>query len=359
MRVPSSHHNFPRVHNAMWPGLVGKGPDSEPPIDLATMLRLTAAAHADGADGARFDGIDLFLFDPHVSIDASDDDLARLADEVRALGLEIGSVVAPVWPPTGGGSAMGNVEERQSFVAQVRKASRIARELRDLGARPYGIVRIDSAASPAEWATDPDGNTRLIAQTFREACEVAAGYGERLAAEGEICWGGMHSWRRMVQLLELVDRPQTLGFQADMAHTLLFTLGYNAPEDRILAEDFEWEQTSRFQEALRQLTAALRPWTIDFHVAQNDATVHGAGSHDKTGHHCLPGDPNGKLDIVRDAGHWLRDEDGRLTKSMRHICWDGCMFPNAVMMQQSTWNGILAAMLAVRDAHGWFEGTQE
>ena len=48
----------------MWPGLVGKGPDSEPPIDLDTMLRLTAAAEV---DGARFDGVDLFLFDPHVS----------------------------------------------------------------------------------------------------------------------------------------------------------------------------------------------------------------------------------------------------------------------------------------------------
>jgi hypothetical protein len=31
------------------------------------------------------------------------------------------------------------------------------------------------------------------------------------------------------------------------------------------------------------------------------------------------------------------------------------MFPNAVMMEQRTWNGILAAMLAVRDAHGWQE----
>jgi sugar phosphate isomerase/epimerase len=346
---------FPRVHNAMWPGLVGKGPDSEPAIGLDTMLRLTAAADV---DGARFDGVDLFLFDPHVSIDASDDGLARLADEVRALGLVVGSVVAPVWPATGGGSAMGNAEARQRFVAQVRKACRIARKLRELGARPYGVVRIDSAATPAEWATDPDGNTRLIAETFRESCEVSEDHGERLAAEGEICWGGMHSWRRMVQLLELVDRPQTLGFQADMAHTLLFTLGYNAPEDRILPEDFEWEQTDRFQEALRQLTAALRPWTIDFHVAQNDATVHGTGSHDKTGHHCLPGDPNGKLDIVRDAGQWLRDERGQLTQSMRHICWDGCMFPNSVMMEQRTWNGILATMLAVREAHGWLEQSE-
>ena len=47
--------------------------------------------------------------------------------------------------------------------------------------------------------------------------------------------------------------------------------------------------------------------------------------------------------------------NGKLTKRIRHICWDGCMFPNAVMMKPKTWNDILAAMIAVRDAHGWSE----
>ena len=71
-------------------------------------------------------------------------------------------------------------------------------------------------------------------------------------------------------------------------------------------------------------------------VVANDATVKGAGSHDKTGRHCLPHDPNGKLDIVHHAGYWLCDENGEPTKAMHHICWDGCMFPNATMMQQQT-----------------------
>ncbi|HZT33887.1 MAG TPA: TIM barrel protein [Bryobacteraceae bacterium] len=352
MSAQDSQNSFPRIHNAMWPGLVGKGPDSEPPIDLDTMLRLTAAAEV---NGVKFDGVDLFLFDPHISIDSTPDDLKRLADKVRALGLVVGSVVAPVWPPTGGGSAMGSAAERARFVEQVHKACHIARTLRELGIRPYGVVRIDSAASPADWAQDPEGNTRRIAETFREACAVAEDHGERLAAEGEICWGGMHSWRAMVRLLELVNRPKTLGFQADMAHTLLFTLGYNAPEDRILPPDFVWGQGGGLDAALRTLTAALRPWTIDFHVAQNDATVKGSGSHDKTGHHCLPHDPNGKLDIVRHAGLWIRGEDGQPTRAFRHICWDGCMFPNAVMMNQQTWNDILSVMIAVRAAHGWNE----
>ena len=158
----------------------------------------------------------------------------------------------------------------------------------------------------------------------------------------------------MVQLLEMVDRPTSLGFQADMAHTLLYTLGYNAPEDRILPENWNWNDPAKLDAALKTLTAALRPWTIDFHVAQNDATVKGSGSHDKTGRHCLPDDPNGKLDIAHHAGFWLRDEKRNLTKKFRHICWDGCMFPNDVMMKPETWNEISGrTMIAVREAHGW------
>lgn len=343
-------NNFPKLHNAMWPGLVGKGsPGGEPCIDLDTMLDLTAKAEV---NGTKFDGVDLFLFDPHVSIDASSDDIKKLADKVRGKGFVVGSVVAPVWPPTGGGSAMGSDAERKQFVTQVEKACKIGAQLRKLGVRPYGVVRIDSASGVEDWSKDPKGNTKKIAKTFKEAAKVAKGYGERLAAEGEICWGGMHSWKNMVELLEEVGQPRVVGFQADMAHTLLYTLGYNEPKHRIVPENFRWEPEA-FHKAMTKLTKALRPWTIDFHVAQNDATVKGSGSHDKTGRHCLATDPRGKLNIARDAGYWMRDEKGKVTKKFKHICWDGCMFPNAVLETPDTWNKILAAMIKVRDAHGW------
>src|SRR5271154_840688 len=347
--MTTTRNNFPKLHNAAWPGVVGKGPDSEPPIDLDTMLDLTAEAEV---NGTRFDGVDLFLFAPHVDIDSSDDDLGRLAERIASRNLVVGSVVAPVWPPTGGGSAMGSELDRTNFLTQVRKACAIGKKLRDLGIRRYGIVRIDSAASPADWAKDPAGNTRKIAETFKQACSIAEDFGERLAAEGEICWGGMHSWKRMVELLEKVGRPETLGFQADMAHTLLFTIGYNAPEDRLVPENFDWSDPEVLDDALDTMTRALRPWTIDFHVAQNDATVKGSGSHDKTGRHCLPNDPAGKMDIVRVAGKWMLTESGAPTHMFQHICWDGCMFPNEVMMRPETWRDILATMIAVRDAHG-------
>ncbi|NBW86103.1 MAG: hypothetical protein EBR23_04545 [Planctomycetia bacterium] len=220
-------HSAPKLHNAMWPGLVGKGtdPGQEPPISLDRMLELTAAANV---NGQKFDGIDYFLFLPH-----------------------------------------------------------------------------------------------------------------------KICWAGMHSWKDVLDLLEEVGMPETLGFQADLAHTYLYLLGYNAPEHALVKPGYT---EAEFYAAYKQMTDKLRPWTIDFHVAQNDGQVHGAGAHDKTGKHCPADDPNGKLDIVKCAGYWLEGAAGR---GIEHICWDGCMFPNSTLENPHTWNTILKAMIAVRDAHGW------
>ncbi|MEY4612054.1 MAG: hypothetical protein RL179_27 [Planctomycetota bacterium] len=336
--------NTLKLHNAMWPGLVGKDPGTDhPPIDLDHMLDFTVKAQV---NGQKFDGVDLFLFHPHTDPDASVDDIKKMADKIANKGLNVGSLVAPVWPGTVGDSSFGSPDQRAKFVLAVKKACRIAQILNDHGVRKYGIIRIDAAGNPSSWATDPVGNTKKIAETFREAGIIAAAHGERLAAEGEICWGGMHSWKHMVNLLEQTGMPGTVGFQADLAHTYLYLMGYNAPEDALLKEGYS---PAQFDTAYTKMTDALRPWTIDFHVAQNDGTVHGTGSHDKTGRHCLADDPKGKLDITKASGFWLKDYAGR---GIKHICWDGCMFPNKVLETQDTWNKILAAMIAVRNAHG-------
>ncbi|MEM9672587.1 MAG: TIM barrel protein [Bacteroidota bacterium] len=342
-----SDHTYPKLHNATWPGIVGKGPDSQPVIPLDKMLEMTAAAEV---DGVKFDGVDLGLLDPHIDVNSSDDDIKKLADKIAGYNLNVGSLVAPVW----GGPVLGSDEDRKTFVEMVRQACHFGKVLREHGVRSYGVIRIDTASSPEQWSQDVAGSNQLIVKTFQEACDVAADYNEKLAAEGEICWGGMHSWKTMVDTLEAVDRPN-IGFQADMSHTLLYLLGYNRPEDRILPPDFDWNDRATLEAGLEKVTQALRPWTIDFHVAQNDGTVHGTGSHDKTGRHCLATDPNGKLDVAHDAGYWLRDENGNPTKAFKHICWDGCMFDNDVMEKQQTWNDILALMIKVRQKHGWDE----
>src|SRR5574340_333288 len=121
MTSPKHPNNFPKLHNAAWPGVVGKGDGGEPPIDLDTMLDLTAAAEV---DGVKFDGFDLFLYLPHIDIDStiqSDDAIKQLADKARSRKLDIGTVTAPIWPPTGGGSAMGSPSERKKFLEQTRK----------------------------------------------------------------------------------------------------------------------------------------------------------------------------------------------------------------------------------------------
>ena len=334
-----------KLHNAMWPGLVGKGDEEgqEPPISLERMLELTANA---SVDGQKFDGVDYFLFHPHTDPDASDDELKGIADQIAAKGLKVGSLVAPIWPGTVGDSAMGAAEQTDKFVLAVEKACRIAKIFNEHGVREYGCIRIDSAEFGVEkWREDTGANTKKIAATFKRAAKVAADNGERLAAEGEICWAGMHSWKDMLDLLEEVGMPDSLGFQADLAHTYLYLLGYNAPEHALLKEGYGEDE---FYAAYEQMTDKLRPWTIDFHVAQNDGTVHGAGSHDKTGKHCPADDPNGKLDITRCAGYWLKAYADR---GIKHICWDGCMFANAMLETASTWDTILDAMIKVRDAH--------
>ena len=339
--------NAPKLHNAMWPGLVGKGnePGQEPAISLQRMLDLTVAAEV---NGQKFEGVDYFLFLPHTDPDATDDELKSIADLIAGYNLNVGSVVAPVWPGTVGDSAMGDKTATDKFLSAVNKACRIAKIFNEHGVRKYGVIRIDSAEFGVDkWRENPRANTQKIAQTFRQAADIAAAHGERLAAEGEICWAGMHSWRDMLDLLEEVGRPETLGFQADLAHTYLYLLGYNSPEHALLQEGYN---EAEFWAAYQTMTDRLRPWTIDFHVAQNDGQVHGAGSHDKTGKHCLPDDPAGKLDMVKCAGYWL---DGAQDRGIQHICWDGCMFPNAKLELPQTWNTILATMIAVRRAHGW------
>lgn len=332
-----------KLHNAMWPGLVGKGDEDgqEPPISLEKMLELTAASEV---NGQKFDGIDYFLFHPHTDPYADEDEIRRIADLIASHGFKVGSLVAPVWGGTVGDSAMGDKEQTGKFIEAIKVACRIAGIFKEHGVREYGVIRIDSAEFGVDkWREDPKANTTKIANTFREAAKIAADNGERLATEGEICWAGMHSWKDILDLLEEVGMPESLGFQADLAHTYLYLLGYNAPEHALVQPGYSDEE---FYAAYKTMTDKLRPWTIDFHVAQNDGEVHGAGSHDKTGKHCPADDPSGKLDIAKCSSYWL---EGASERGIKHICWDGCMFPNAMLENASTWNTILDTMIKVRD----------
>src|SRR5260221_13099718 len=96
-------NNYPKLHNAMWPGIVGKGaPGAEPIIPLDTLLELTAKAEV---DGQRFDGVDLFIVAPHFDIDSDEDAVTRIADHNSGYGRKRGSLGAPIWGGAGVGTA--------------------------------------------------------------------------------------------------------------------------------------------------------------------------------------------------------------------------------------------------------------
>ena len=338
----------PKIHNAIWAGLVGKGaPGTEPFFSLESMLDLTANAEV---NGVRFDGVDLFLYAPHIDIDISDDGIKRLTEKLYSKNLVVGSLVAPVWFD---GSAMGDSTARSNWVTAVRNACRIGEKMREYGIRTYGVIRVDSAASVADWAKDPARNTKLIAKTFIEAASIASAYGEMLAAEGEICWGGMHSWREMVNLLEEINRPGVVGFQADMAHTFYYTLGLHSKQDALLPDRCDWSNRRLLDNALRVISRALRPWMIDFHVAQTDGSAKRVDKYDWAGKQCSVDNPDGILDIPYHAGFWLHDESEQVLPSVKHICWEACMLSNEVMKRRQTWKNILATMIATRDANSW------
>ena len=69
-----SKNAYPKLHNAAWPGLVGKGEGSEPPISLDKMIELTTAAEVDGVVLQRLpfhhQPVALRLFDRAVQLEA-------------------------------------------------------------------------------------------------------------------------------------------------------------------------------------------------------------------------------------------------------------------------------------------------
>ena len=184
----------PKLHNAMWPGLVGKGTDEgqEPPISLEHMLDLTAAAEV---NGQKFEGIDYFLFLPHTNPEASDDELRGIADMIASKGFDVGSLVAPVWPGTIGDSAMGDDASREKFLSAVKMACRVAGIFNEHGVRKYGVIRIDSPNSvskngePMRKQTPVELQTRF-ARPPRSRRTMASDWRRKARSAGPACTVG-------------------------------------------------------------------------------------------------------------------------------------------------------------------------
>ena len=118
-----------------------------------------------------------------------------------------------------------------------------------------------------------------------------------------------------------------------MAHNLLFTMGYNAPEDRLLPEGYDWGDSRAARRRLspggaRRCGHGRSTSTSPRTTAPSRARVRTT----RRAATACPTIPSGKLDIVPSRGYWLRDDAGHPTRAVQHICWDGCMFSNDMMI---------------------------
>ena len=185
-------NNYPKLHNSVWPGLVGKGDGGEPAIDLDTMIELTAAAEV---KGARFDGFDIFLGQPHFDIDGGDEAARRLADKARARGLQIGTVVAPVYAGTGGGSPIEGRSGQKKFFGTGPQRPAAWPSFCGSGAcgRWARCGSIPSAAS-SDGATTrratSGGSPRRSARPARSPRTTASGWRPRAKSAGAACTVG-------------------------------------------------------------------------------------------------------------------------------------------------------------------------
>ena len=307
-------NNFPKLHNAAWPGVVGKGEGSEPPIDLDTMLDLTAAAEVDGVRSSTAS-----ICSCSIRMSASTRPTTQLEEAGREGALARNLVDRLGRRPrlAADRRRLGDGRRRRSqasFSTQVRKGCRIARTLREMGIRPYGVVRIDSACGVGRVGREiPKPTRKRIADTFRKACDIAEEFGERLAAEGEICWGGMHSCAAHGRAARSGRTARKRSaFRPTWPTRSSIMLGHNAPEDASCRPTSTGTTRPRSTPATKQLTDALRPWTIDFHVAQNN----GDGPRlrqPRQNRPPLPAErpPTASSTSSKYAGYWLRDADGK------------------------------------------------
>ncbi len=265
-------NNFPKLHNAAWPGVVGKGPDSEPPIDLDTMLDLTAAAEV---DGVKFDGFDLFLFAPHVNIDASDDELKQLADKARRRNLVIGSVVAPVWPPTGGGSAMGSDEDRKQFSragpqglphrqAAARAGHSALRRGADRLGHRRGRLGQGRSATPTASASP-----RRFARPATSPRISASGWPPKAKSAGAACtvgggWCSCWKWS---------TGPRRSAFRPTWPTRCSIRWATTLRKTPSCPPDFDWKDTAKLDEALKQ--GDRRPASLDDRFPRRPERRHG------------------------------------------------------------------------------------
>ena len=204
----AERNNYPKLHNAMWPGVVGKGGDAEPPIDLTTLLDLTAAARSTASSSTAST-----CSSPTrtVNIDSSDDDIKRLADKIARHGL--GGRLGRRAGLAADRRRLGDGHRRRSassFVDAGRQglphrasscaSSASGRTASSGSIPPTGVARLGARIRPATRSRSP----RPSARPATSPKTTASASRPKAKSAGAACTAGSD----MVDLLETVGRPE-------------------------------------------------------------------------------------------------------------------------------------------------------
>ena len=166
-------HTKPALHNAMWPGLVGKGPDAR------AADRARHHARPDGAArGRRRRSSTASTCSSSIRTSTSTPPTTTSRGSPtrsRARGWS-----SARWSPRSGRrpAAAPRWATRTSARSSSRRSARPAASARSCATSASGPTASSASIRlPArrDWATDPEGNTKKIAETFREACDDRRG----------------------------------------------------------------------------------------------------------------------------------------------------------------------------------------
>ena len=290
----SSRHSTTRCGRAS----SAKAPDSEPPIDLDTMLDLTATASVERRQVRRRRSVSVrsarrASTRPTTSSSGSPTNPRRDNSSSARWSRRCGRrpAAARRW------ATKTSAAVRHAGAEGLRDRQEAARHRHSqLRRRPHRFRR-----EPAEWAKDParqheEDRGDLPRGLRRSPKATANGSRPKARSAGAACTAGSG----MSSCSNRSAGPRRSASRRTWRTRCSSRWATTRPRTGSCPQRFDWTDTERARRGAAEDDAqALRPWTIDFHVAQNDATVKGSGSHDKTGRHCLPDDPNGKLDIVK------------------------------------------------------------
>lgn len=285
----------------------------------------------------RFDGVELNV-PPNITPDNFRGYCQYVAHEAGSRGLVIGAI----HPCLSRGSALSNAEQQAQFLDAARTGVLIGRLLSEWGLRMTKVIRLDSAASTADWVSDnmTDGSFR-VKYCLREVVEFAANQNQICALEMQCDRACMCSPDSILRLLSAIYRPG-VGILADMAELAYCIFDSNFPNSPVVARDGSGGR-AEFDSAFRRMCASIGQDVCAVHISQTireAITKHTPGA---PRDHTAADHPAGIFDLPHHAQILLSHVPGGI-ETLQSLSWDATPFIPTELPTRAMLAGALQAL---------------